>query len=472
MKNNYFDFYLNLLAFSTLIFLLISPLFREGLFLDGLTYAAIAKNMANNKGTLWQPFYTESLFFSFYEHPPLGLYLQSLFFKVLKNTRIVVGFYNLIHFLFSIFIIHQTLKHFITDASLKRIWILLFSWQFLALTIWTYKNNMLEVTFSSFILLCFFFLLKSISSSGTKRLFLYMLASSSMLFAFLTKGPVSLFPAGTIFLWYLIFKSKQMIKATCLSFYFLITLCLTSFIFFYFNPDALKNINEYLTIQLLSSLSGERGGLSWGIDRFFILWSVISRLSPLILITIILWQKKLINKEHYKPSLFFLMIALLGTLPICLSPRQSGFYAIPAYFFYLLSFLCIATSALTELSSHIKTKQIYYTKKISIIIFISSIIYFFSFINIPNRNKELIHDLNILKKYIPKDTKFQISKKLKDDWGLHAYIALYLESSLFIQDQDFLISYKNDRTVGHSTYKKIAPQTKYLQILEKLKTNP
>ena len=61
---------------------------------------------------------------------------------------------------------------------------------------------------------------------------------------------------------------------------------------------------------------------------------------------------------------------------------------------------------------------------------------------------------------------------MKDDWGLHAYIALYLESSLFIQDQNFLISYKNDRTVGHSTYKKIAPQTKYLQILEKLKTNP
>ena len=71
--------------FSSALFILLvlMPLMRQGMFLDGVTYAAIAKNLSLNHGSIWQPFYSETCFPVFYEHPPLAIYLESLFFRVL-----------------------------------------------------------------------------------------------------------------------------------------------------------------------------------------------------------------------------------------------------------------------------------------------------------------------------------------------------------------------------------------------------
>lgn len=70
--------------FSAALFLVIvlPRLLGYGLFLDGLIYSSIARNLSESVGSLWKPYYTDTSFPVFYEHPPFGLYVQSLFFRI------------------------------------------------------------------------------------------------------------------------------------------------------------------------------------------------------------------------------------------------------------------------------------------------------------------------------------------------------------------------------------------------------
>ena len=47
-------------------------LWSEGMFMDGLYYATIANNLANNIGSFWFLHFTNTEFPIFHEHPPLA----------------------------------------------------------------------------------------------------------------------------------------------------------------------------------------------------------------------------------------------------------------------------------------------------------------------------------------------------------------------------------------------------------------
>ena len=63
--------------------LFIGPnLISEGMFIDGVTYASISKNLANGLGDFWHLHYTQTLYNQFFEHPPLAFGMQASFFKL------------------------------------------------------------------------------------------------------------------------------------------------------------------------------------------------------------------------------------------------------------------------------------------------------------------------------------------------------------------------------------------------------
>ena len=55
------------------------------MFFDGITFASIARNLAEGRGRFWEPSYTATIYPAFYEHPPLGFWLQSLWFRALGD---------------------------------------------------------------------------------------------------------------------------------------------------------------------------------------------------------------------------------------------------------------------------------------------------------------------------------------------------------------------------------------------------
>src|SRR5690606_19575093 len=97
MKSKSAAFYISVFA----IFLgIISPaLFSDGMFMDGLIYATIAKNLANGMGSFWYLKFSETFFSAFHEHPPLAMALQSIFFKIFGDSIYVERFYSMGSFL-------------------------------------------------------------------------------------------------------------------------------------------------------------------------------------------------------------------------------------------------------------------------------------------------------------------------------------------------------------------------------------
>ena len=70
------------LALAVYCLLVLPRMLTHGMFVDGLTYASIARNMAENYGSFWRPYYTATVYPTFYEHPPLGFWLQSWMYRL------------------------------------------------------------------------------------------------------------------------------------------------------------------------------------------------------------------------------------------------------------------------------------------------------------------------------------------------------------------------------------------------------
>src|SRR5919202_5990190 len=68
---------------TSLYCLLVLPrMLSYGMFVDGVTFASIARNMAEHYGSFWRPYYTATVYPVFYEHPPLGYWLQSWAYRL------------------------------------------------------------------------------------------------------------------------------------------------------------------------------------------------------------------------------------------------------------------------------------------------------------------------------------------------------------------------------------------------------
>jgi hypothetical protein len=194
-KNSQITFYL----FIGALFIIITApaLFSEGMVMDGVLYASISRNMADGLGTFWKPYLSHGFFPEFYEHPPLALGLQSLWFRVFGDSIYVERFYSLFTYFLMGLVIVAIWKQF--TNSYKTGWIpLLFYFSMLKIS-WACANNMLENTMSVFIGLSILFYLKSINNN---KMYFVIISGLFLFLATLTKGLVGLYVWGfPFFLW-------------------------------------------------------------------------------------------------------------------------------------------------------------------------------------------------------------------------------------------------------------------------------
>ena len=108
------------LSWLSFFLLILSPqLFSEGMFMDGIYYATIARNMAEGIGTFWDPTFTQTLGEHFYDHPPLAFGLQSLFFSAFGDYFWVERLYSLLCYLFTAILMLYTWKLIAEKSELK-----------------------------------------------------------------------------------------------------------------------------------------------------------------------------------------------------------------------------------------------------------------------------------------------------------------------------------------------------------------
>jgi 4-amino-4-deoxy-L-arabinose transferase-like glycosyltransferase len=404
-------------------------LFAEGMFLDGVTYAAISKNLANGVGSFWEPRLSAIPDAPFHGHPPLALGLEGQAFRIFGDNLLVERFYSLTTFLIVGFLI-VLIWNEITGEK-KSGWIPLFFWILFPNVSWAAASNLLDNTLCIFTTLSILLVIKS---SNLRNPGYLVLAGLSVFAGFLTKGPFALFPWVAPLLWEFTkpaFKPKKALGNTLI---LVIATLIPFMILIIFSVEARNSLDAYWVSQVVYSLNG----IETVSSRFYILGSMLEGLIVPILTagTIALIFRKSINKSIIrtcqKPAIVLFLIGLCGVLPVMISMKQRSFYILDTLPLFALMIALpvwnLAKDPLVLLNSSQRFSKIF-RWAVSVILIISLVLppVVAQHYGRDREKLEMIHEFSTL---IPEGSTIRISQSIFTDWSLHSYFMRHSGISL------------------------------------------
>jgi len=405
-------------------------LFSDGMFIDGLLYANISRNLAEGSGSFWKPHLTYTLYNEFYEHPPLAFGLQSIFFKIFGDNIYVERFYSLFTYVIVGYLIVLIWGKLTKER--KTGWIPLFLWVITGDIAWAAANNLLENTMSIFICLSLLFYLTALEKG---RILWVVLAGISLFMALLTKGVFCLYLwTLPFFVWLFTRKRtfRQMIADSLMMIAFTV---LPVVLLYMLIPDAKNNMLQYFTHQVIGSIQNVQTVDS----RFAIMgWFFQSIIFPVIvaLIVIIFAFKMKLNKslfrKNIRESLVFFAIVLSGVVPIMISMKQRSFYIITVYPLFAVGLGYYLYPVIKAIANNLKVRPIGHKifKGITWGLAILSVVLSVNQINRIGRDKNMITDCKTIIEIVGKNTTIGICPELYSVWYLHGYMSRYGNVSL------------------------------------------
>lgn len=404
-------------------------LFSDGMFMDGLIYASISRNMAEGFGTFWKPQLSETLFAEFYEHPPLAVGIQSIWFRVFGDTMYVERFYSLFSLLVTgwlIVLIWKEITH-----ELKNAWLPLLFWVLISDVGWSAANNMLENTMSVFVCLSVLFYFKSKSK---RRIFWLILSGFSLSAGLLSKGFVCLYIWSFPFFDWLFKRDKNFAYMTTDSIILVFSTIIPIAWLYFFIPEAQNFMLNYFNKQVLDSISSvQTVATRFAILRMFFEKTILPlSVAGILILTLKQRDKKELLRKNAKEALVFLLVVFSGILPIMISMKQRSFYILTVYPFFAIGLAYYIYPVLSPMVKKIKTKpKSFKTLKIITLSVISiSILFSVSQINRIGRDKTKVKDSKAIIQITGKNRTIAVCPKLYSDWSLHGYFARYGKLSL------------------------------------------
>lgn len=458
MKSKSAPFYLCVLA---LFIGIVSPaLFSDGMFMDGLIYANIAKNLADGMGSFWYLKFSESWFSNFHEHPPLAMALQSLFFRIFGDTMYVERFYSLTTYMITAWIMIKIWKE-LSDKKMSEIaWLALVLWMSIPLVTWAAANNMLENTMMIFTSLAVLFMMKSIKGNALVFTFL---AGIMLNLAFLTKGFTSLFPLSLyfwlwLFNWDISFKFKHFFTRT---FLLIISFLLPFLLIYLFNYEGIISLQNYFNIQVVNSLNN----IQTVDNRFYILYRLLRELIPALLISVFVYvftfrKYPVLFKKSSKISksiMILVALGLSGVMPIIISMKQSGFYILATFPFFAMAISLFISRVVFKWYNDIdqNSKGFDRFRKLSIGLLVLAVFLAFLQTNRIGRDKQMLSDIYAIKEVVPENSMISIQADLGFNWSLYGYFHRYANISLETLQQnqnEFYLSNKVDSLPPNPNY--------------------
>lgn len=409
-----------ILTLTIFIGLLIPTLVQEGMFLDGITYAAISKNLAIGYGQFWEPHYTKTLYPSFSEHPPFVFIIESLFFKLFGNhfyTERIFTFFTALLTALGIIICWRELAK--NNDIKENYWFPVLLWLLVPVVSWSYRNNMLENTMTVFTIYSVFFILKALKRNN---IYLVPLSGLLIIFAFLSKGFVGLFPIVTPLLFGITFKVNK--KAIVYFIVLILSMMITSVILIKLFPETIDNISRYLNQQFLPAIKSQREITTN--NRFKILLDLFIDLAVILALLIPFLIDRIKNKRNKKfvvnkNFIFFLLVGICASIPLIISLKQRKFYLIPSIPFYALSFGFLINDFVMEKMKIVPEKYFKWFKKLLYsvlgLLLIISILKFGKY----SRDMDNIRDVSLISSLLDEGTIISCAKETWSNWGLVAY---------------------------------------------------
>ena len=428
------------------ILVVLCPVLKEGMFFDGLSYAAISRNLAEGKGSMWVPFYTQTLHPQFFEHPPLFFWIQSLAFRIFGDSFYVEKLFSLVCVLAILFSMRALLKLVVENKSsvfrLRALEWAAAAYLLSAPVMWGITFNLLDLLLSLLCLLAVYFFVSSLKRKSKLH---FMIAFLFVTAAFLCKGPVGLFPLASPAL-YKIFMTKLARKALPEVFLEFCLLLLTQGLILgiiCLNENAFHNLSQYFSQQVGAAISGQIDTLGGTLPILTLHKYLFYACLPgflLISISVLMYERNLSLTDEeaesgYKLIYFFIALTLVSSLPMAVSHKIREFYLIPSMSFYALAVgLLISRRFSTALKPRARNFFILSKYLSAIALFLTSL--YFVFV------KEFLRD-EVFLKAMRQNGLSQLQgqtlstcEALAKDYALAAYLQRYHKISLQVSSEE------------------------------------
>lgn len=423
--------------------------------MDGLLYSAISHNMADGLGSFWKPYLSDSVFPEFYEHPPLALGLQSIWYRLFGDSLLIERFYSLFTYLLAGVGLIACWKQL--GQSVKTGWIPLFFWLMVSNIIWACANNMLENTMTIFVLFSAWACLKGIN---TQKLIFFGLAGVFLSLALLSKGFVCLYIWVLPLSWYLFKRSFSFLQLIFNSSILVVCTLLPLVLLFFFSEDAAHNMTSYFNKQVVGSIQNATTVNS----RFAIFGEffqhIIVPLSIAVLVLLFSIRrtdfKGLLN-THKSLIYVFTFLLFCGIVPIMISLKQRGFYILTVYPFLGIILALTTLPFLTPLLHRLEKnrKGIRIIQFVTSFFIIGSVLLSIKQLGTIGRDFEEVSDAHKVIAVIGSNTCLNICPSEYGNWSKHGYYSRYGATTLIRNDKDtcsYFLSTNNDCIPASNQY--------------------
>ena len=466
-KNTWFI----LFTITVFIGLVVPVLISDGMFMDGILYATVSKNLANGYGSFWFPKFSETWLVqgrnTFHEHPPLVFGIQSLFFRILGNSMYVERFYSfLTSCLMLLLILLNWNLIFRENENIKKLgWLPIFFWIITPECFWGARNNVMENTMGLFTLLASYFVLKGLWAKS--RILLNMTIAGIFIFlATFSKGAPGLFPLVTVVVYWLVHRDIPIMKIIL---YSLVLLVIPVIIYglLILNNSARTSFSFYFFERLLNRVETA----PTVVNRFHVIRRLSEELLPVIGVTgiVMLFLKQkgiriLESKGHIKAALTFLIMGVMGSFPLMLTMVQKGFYLLPSFPFFALGFATCVAPGISKWMVRVNADDIFYKifSKVTTVLLLGVIVYSVSQIGEASRHTKMLHDVYAMGNIIGKPATVTISQtQYVSNWYLQCYFMRYFNISMGYKEKyPYLIVNKNEKLPYMTDYSKVDIITK------------
>lgn len=451
-------------------------LIQDGMFLDGVVYAAVSNNLALGMGSFWDLTFSETFMKDYTEQLPLFFGIQALFFKILGSSiysERIFGFITAcISAYFIIKIWRITQKDDQRNQELE--WLPILLWITIPVCFWTYANNVQETLMSVFATAAVYYILKGLIEG--KKIILYLFLGGLFIFCCsFCKGFQGLFPLVTVAFYWLFTRRITLKKAISYSLALLfvplmIYLVLLSIDVSYHN--IVNNFNNRIVRTFTSAYSRTTD------NHFHLLFRIFTELIPALstfIVMYIIHRLKFKNVEiKHKLSYigFFLSIGIAGSFPLMVTTEQRGFYLVTSLPFYALSIAVLIAPFLSQWMErmNVKSKTFVYFRALTIILLIGVVIISVLQFGKTKRDKAELHDIYVIGNSIPHPSVISIPPNLRENYSLGAYFVRHFNISMdtdTLRFNEYYLDQLNSQTKIPVGYSKVGLDLKEYELFRR-----
>ncbi len=404
-----------------------TPLVQEDMFVDGLTYAAISRNLALGIGSSSHVLFSTE----FYGHPPLFFIIQSLFFSILGDHLYTERIFCLVLLFLNTFLIYQLWRIFISDNKFR--FLPIFFYMLMPVVHWVYPNNMIDTLVSTFCMASTWsvvYILKKEHFSFP----IFLFSVITFLGAIFTKGPIACFILAVPICYVFSFSKKLILGLSySISLLLILILCIT-LLYKY------STYHHYMEMYWREQLYGSITNAESTNGRFQVFTYLFHQIwIPVSIISILYYVSKntigILNKFTYsKQFLFFSLVALCASIPILISQKQRVYYLLPSLHYYAIALALLFAPILNSILPFIKKYILIAVNRLLLVCITIVIFVCFYLFGKVGRATTLVSDMHEIEGKLPPFSNVCLDSTFIQDGYLQAYLQRYFGTHFQIEN--------------------------------------